>query len=61
MLERILADGCGEDGEGGQAATAVLTDGQKARMCRRIAQSDKCLADGADEVLQVSDLSCFWA
>ena len=66
LLERVLADGvdpaAAEGGEGAAAAgpaTAALSDAQKARMCRRIAESDKCLADGADEALQVMDVSSY--
>jgi hypothetical protein len=64
LLERVLADGAGPAAaEGGEGAagppTAALSDAQKARMCRRIAESDKCLADGADEALQVMDVSSY--
>ncbi|MCO5610125.1 hypothetical protein L7F22_064360 [Adiantum nelumboides] len=34
-----------------------LSDLQKARICERIAQADKCLIDGADEYLQMLDVA----
>ncbi|GBG65194.1 hypothetical protein CBR_g49986 [Chara braunii] len=34
-----------------------MTDEQKARICLRIAEADKCLIDGADEFLQLLDVA----
>ncbi|XP_077224412.1 ATPase family associated with various cellular activities (AAA) [Tasmannia lanceolata] len=34
-----------------------ISDQQKARICRRLAEADKCLVDGADEYLQLMDVA----
>lgn len=34
-----------------------VTDEQKARICERLAEADKCLIDGADEFLQLLDVA----
>ncbi|KAH7428265.1 hypothetical protein KP509_10G083800 [Ceratopteris richardii] len=38
-------------------ANEDLSDLQKAQVCERIAQADKCLIDGADEYLQILDVA----
>ncbi|XP_010269005.1 PREDICTED: replication factor C subunit 2 isoform X1 [Nelumbo nucifera] len=34
-----------------------ISDEQKARICKRLAEADKCLVDGADEYLQLMDVA----
>ncbi|KAI3969379.1 hypothetical protein MKX01_019940 [Papaver californicum] len=34
-----------------------ITDEQKARICKKLGESDKCLVDGADEYLQLMDVA----
>ncbi|XP_068648492.1 replication factor C subunit 2 [Aristolochia californica] len=34
-----------------------ITDEQKARVCKRLAEADKCLVDGADEYFQLMDVA----
>ncbi|KAI0519717.1 hypothetical protein KFK09_007176 [Dendrobium nobile] len=34
-----------------------ISDVQKARICKRLAEADKCLVDGADEYLQLMDVA----
>ncbi|XP_058097451.1 replication factor C subunit 4 isoform X2 [Magnolia sinica] len=34
-----------------------ISDEQKARICKRLAEADKCLIDGADEYLQLLDVA----
>ncbi|KAL5982757.1 hypothetical protein ACLOJK_016833 [Asimina triloba] len=34
-----------------------IPDEQKARICKRLAEADKCLIDGADEYLQLMDVA----
>jgi replication factor C subunit 2/4 len=34
-----------------------MSDEQKARVCERLAEADKCLIDGADEYLQLIDVA----
>lgn len=34
-----------------------ISDEQKARICKRLAEADKCLIDGADEYLQLLDVT----
>lgn len=34
-----------------------ISDEQKARICKRLAEADKCLVDGADEYLQLLDVA----
>lgn len=34
-----------------------ILDEQKARICKRLAEADKCLVDGADEYLQLMDVA----
>ncbi|CBI18984.3 hypothetical protein PVL29_023241 [Vitis rotundifolia] len=36
---------------------ADISDEQKARICKRLAEADKCLVDGADEYLQLLDVA----
>ncbi|KAK1265911.1 hypothetical protein QJS04_geneDACA009140 [Acorus gramineus] len=36
---------------------ADISDEQKARICKRLAEADKCLIDGADEYLQLMDVA----
>ncbi|XP_008781582.1 replication factor C subunit 2 [Phoenix dactylifera] len=35
-----------------------ISDEQKARICKKLGESDKCLIDGADEYLQLMDVAC---
>ena len=40
-------------------AEGKLSDEQKAKVCLKVAQADKCLADGADEALQLMSVASF--
>ena len=34
-----------------------IPDEQKARICKKLGEADKCLVDGADEYLQLLDMA----
>lgn len=61
-VDNIIADGYPVSQMLSQLLEVVIvaddiSDEQKARICKRLAEADKCLIDGADEYLQLLDIT----